>query len=97
MDEKQITGEIEIFAGQAAGCKFKLYLVARYYFPFRRLIRIRKAAYGQLFTLLKEGDSFSGWKRIASFRVAVPAANKIQIGRPWAAQGARSSYGSGSQ
>jgi hypothetical protein len=80
MDQKQVSGEIEILAGEFTGREFQLDRVVCDDTRLNGLFRARPPNNGFL-SLILEGECLDGRKRSVLF-VAVPGADKVEILRP---------------
>lgn len=79
MDQEQVSGEIEILAGEFTGREFQLDRVVYDGARLNWLFRARPANYNGFLSLNFEGKCLDGRKRSVLF-VAVPGADKVEIG-----------------
>lgn len=79
MDQKQVSGEIEILAGEFTGREFQLDRVVCDDTRLNGLFRARPPNHNGFLSLNLEGECLDGRKRSVLF-VAVPGADKVEIG-----------------
>jgi hypothetical protein len=79
MDQEQVSGEIEILAGEFTGPKFQLDRIACDDTRLNGLFRARPPNHNGFLTLNLEGECLDSRKRPVLFK-AVPGADKAEFG-----------------